>query len=82
MVIEAKLLGCKLILNENVQHKDEPWFATENLEEIFQYLSDAPSRFWNAVNAKRKKEQRLVVIRRLIIAFLKNTHLNNVSNQC
>jgi len=26
IVIEAKLLGCELVLNENVQHKDEKWF--------------------------------------------------------
>ena len=27
LVIEAKLLGCKLVLNENVQHIDEEWFS-------------------------------------------------------
>ena len=26
LVIEAKLLGCELILNKNVQHKDDEWF--------------------------------------------------------
>ena len=30
MVIEAKLLGCKLHLNDYVQHKDEIWFNTED----------------------------------------------------
>lgn len=30
LVIEAKLLGCKLILNDNVQHKDEKWFENSN----------------------------------------------------
>ena len=29
IVIEAKLLGCELILNENVQHKNEEWFSTQ-----------------------------------------------------
>lgn len=49
MVIEAKLLGCKLQLNDNVQHKNEEWFATENLEEIEEYLFAAPELFWNGV---------------------------------
>jgi hypothetical protein len=29
IVIEAKMLGCELILNDNVQHKDEKWFQEE-----------------------------------------------------
>ena len=51
MVIEAKLLGCELQLNENVQHKDEEWFNTDNLEEIEEYLYAAPDLFWNAVKS-------------------------------
>ncbi len=49
MVIEAKLLGCNLELNDNVQHKDEDWFSTEKLEEIEEYLFGAPTLFWNGV---------------------------------
>ncbi len=49
MVIEAKLLGCKLELNDNVQHKDEVWFNTEDLEEIEGYLFGAPGLFWNGI---------------------------------
>lgn len=49
MVIEAKLLGCKLHLNENVQHKDEEWFSTENIQDIEEYLFTAPNIFWNAI---------------------------------
>lgn len=49
MVIEAKLLGCKLHLNDNVQHKDEEWFNTENLKEIEEYLFTAPTVFWNGI---------------------------------
>lgn len=49
MVIEAKLLGCKLHLNDNVQHKDEEWFSTENLQEIEEYLFTAPSTFWSGI---------------------------------
>ncbi len=49
MVIEAKLLGCKLELNDNVQHKDEEWFATDNVEDIEGYLFTAPELFWNGI---------------------------------
>ena len=36
LVIEAKLLGCELVLNDNVQHKDEEWF--ENSDTIYKNL--------------------------------------------
>lgn len=49
MVIEAKLLGCQLHLNESVQHKDEEWFATDDLESIEEYLFAAPGLFWNGI---------------------------------
>lgn len=49
MVIEAKLLGCKLELNENVQHKDEEWFATDVIEDIEDYLHVSPELFWTTV---------------------------------
>jgi len=46
-VCEAKLLGCKLVLNENVQHKNEEWFSTEETKkekvndvEIFDVASE------------------------------------------
>jgi len=29
LVIEAKMLGCELVLNDNVQHKDEEWFQKD-----------------------------------------------------
>ena len=45
MVIEAKLLGCELILNDNVQHKDEDWFKTK--ETCLQYLKQRKDKFWN-----------------------------------
>ena len=50
MVIEAKLLGCKLHLNDNVQHKDEEWFATDNIESIEEYLYAAPNLFWSSIS--------------------------------
>jgi glycosyltransferase involved in cell wall biosynthesis len=49
MVIEAKLLGCNLVLNDNVQHKDEEWFDTEDLSSIEDYLFTAPGLFWKTV---------------------------------
>lgn len=49
MVIEAKLLGCELKINQNVQMKDEEWFATDDLETIQSYLYAAPRLFWSGV---------------------------------
>ena len=44
IVIEARLLGCELILNDNVQHKDEEWFSTTDLS--YQYLKTRAAKFW------------------------------------
>jgi len=44
-VIEAKLLGCELKLNKNVQHKDEDWFSGDH-ENCLKYLKDRASYFW------------------------------------
>ena len=49
MVIEAKMLGCKLELNDNVQHKDEIWFDTEDPFDTEAYLYAARERFWNGI---------------------------------
>jgi glycosyltransferase involved in cell wall biosynthesis len=49
MVIEAKLLGCKLQLNDNVLHKDEEWFDTDDLDEVEGYLFVATKHFWNGI---------------------------------
>lgn len=45
-VIEAKLLGCKLVINENVQHKNEEWFAGDN-QATLDYLTNRVQFFWN-----------------------------------
>jgi hypothetical protein len=45
LVIEAKLLNCELILNDNVQHKDEDWF--QNRESILNYLKNRTEMFWD-----------------------------------
>ena len=49
MVIEAKLLGCELQLNDNVQHAKEIWFDTEDEFDTLAYLFAARERFWNGV---------------------------------
>jgi len=49
MVIEAKLLGCKLILNDNVQHKDEEWFTSSDTVETESYLYAARKSFWEGI---------------------------------
>jgi glycosyltransferase involved in cell wall biosynthesis len=49
MVIEAKLLGCQLVLNDNVQHRTEDWFATNDIQSISDYLYASKRLFWNGV---------------------------------
>ena len=47
-VIEAKLLDCKIIDNEYVQHREEVWFKKDK-NKIIKYLSDRPYYFWNRI---------------------------------
>lgn len=54
MVIEAKLLGCKLELNEHVQHSKEIWFDTEDMFDTEAYLYAARNRFWTSIRATRE----------------------------
>ena len=49
-VIEAKLLGCKLHLNDNVQHKDEEWFSDVPMHDTEAYLYAARDKFWNSIS--------------------------------
>ena len=49
LVIEAKMLGCELILNENVQHAKELWFETDDPFDTEAYLYAARLRFWNGI---------------------------------
>lgn len=44
-VIEAKLLGCEMELNENVQHCEEEWFNKDH-DGIVEYLRSRPVYFW------------------------------------
>jgi len=48
VTIEAKLLGCELILNDNVQHKDEEWFS-KGKNEIINYLKSRTKFFWETI---------------------------------
>jgi hypothetical protein len=45
-VIEAKVMGRRLILNANVLHKDEPWFSARPAAAVAEYLRALPARFW------------------------------------
>jgi len=45
LVIEGKLLGCELILNDFVQHKDEEWF-NRSIDDVNAYLRGNPFAFW------------------------------------
>tara|TARA_Y100000310_G_scaffold140279_1_gene139636 strand:+ start:1409 stop:3031 length:1623 start_codon:yes stop_codon:yes gene_type:complete len=63
MIIEAKLLGCELITNDLVQHKEEPWFAG-SVDKIYEYLSERATIFWSTLNefdciptAKKSKKE-------------------------
>ncbi len=44
-VIEAKMLGCELILNDNVQHQTEEWFRGDK-KAAHEYLSSRVQYFW------------------------------------
>jgi hypothetical protein len=48
MVIEAKLLGCELVLNDNVQHRNEPWFNATH-HDILNYLNGRTRMFWESL---------------------------------
>lgn len=58
LVIEAKLLGCELDLNENVQHKDELWFTSE-IKTIENYLKESCNIFWKQTTKCMKREYTL-----------------------
>jgi hypothetical protein len=51
-VIEAKLLGLELILNDNVLHKDEAWFKRDNIDF---YLRKNKKFFWQRIKRHAEK---------------------------
>tara|TARA_R110002153_G_scaffold1395_1_gene7191 strand:- start:13777 stop:15699 length:1923 start_codon:yes stop_codon:yes gene_type:complete len=46
--IEAKLLGLELLINDNVQHKDEEWFNID-IDGIESYLLSRHEVFWGTI---------------------------------
>ena len=52
LVIEAKLLGCKLHVNEMVEHSPEEWFNSD-VETMRSYLLSAHDRFWNKIKESK-----------------------------
>jgi len=51
IVIEAHLLGCELMLGDNVLHKEEKWFKG-NRRETADYLKTRASLFWETLDAE------------------------------
>lgn len=52
VVIEAKVLGCDLKINENVQMAKEAWFDRGTPDSIVNHLKDLPNRFWHDIKVK------------------------------
>jgi len=49
LVLEAKMLGCNLILNDNVQNASEEWFSCGDNEIFLNHLYSARERFWTGI---------------------------------
>jgi hypothetical protein len=49
IVIEAKALGLEVMMNKNVQHKDEAWFKGTR-EEMLEYIKGRPQFFWDKLS--------------------------------
>ena len=49
VVIEAKILGCELHLNDNVQMAKEAWFELGTPDTMLAHLKSLPERFWNDI---------------------------------
>ena len=50
VVIEAKILGCELKINENVQMANEAWFELGTPDSMLEHLKALPNRFWNDIS--------------------------------
>lgn len=77
LVIEAKLLGCDLILNDNVQHKEESWFL--NRETILEHLEQNKKQFWDYYRTTNTSEE--YVLERTFLAKNKISFANQVYNE-
>jgi hypothetical protein len=47
MVTEAKLLGCQIVTNENVQHVGEDWLENSDVKITLQWLYNRRKVFWD-----------------------------------
>jgi len=59
MVIEAKLLGCKLHTNDNVEHANEEWFTSSDPLDTESYLYAARETFWNGIRSAMEWEPKI-----------------------
>ena len=50
IVIEAKILGCELHINPNVQMASEAWFDLGTPSSMIEHLKALPDRFWEEIN--------------------------------
>lgn len=48
MPVEARFMGCQVILNDNVGVAGEKWWGM-NDEEAYKFVKDTPDRFWRIV---------------------------------
>lgn len=49
-IMEAKMLGCELVLNDYVQHKDEEWFNT--VDTTIKHCRSRTEEFWATLEDK------------------------------
>jgi len=85
LVIEAKLLDCELIINDNVQHGKEEWFNLEK-KEIISYLKNRPELFWSVIYkdisfASTKQNNFLIVIPCYNVENWVDKNFNSVKQQ-
>ena len=52
VVIEAKILGCELKINDNVQMASEAWFSHGTPDSMIKHLKALPGRFWDDINRR------------------------------
>lgn len=69
IVIEAKMLGLELSINEHVQHANEDWFSND-VNTCEEYLLDCHNRFWNQIENYANRD----------ITLSGYTHTHNVIN--
>ena len=55
MVIEAKLLGCEVIVNQNVQHSNEKWWQNSP-DDVCDYLKGRPKVFWSIIEKYARRD--------------------------